>query len=101
MRVRGDMWDRRVLGGLWRWRRTRVLELTPFCILCNTEDSLQVHHVDGNRWNNTWANLAPLCKPCHIKAQRLPYLGCPDCGNLLHYFEGLWLCESALPVQYA
>lgn len=30
---------------------------------------LTVHHLDGNKWNCSWWNLAPLCQRCHLQIQ--------------------------------
>lgn len=45
------------------------------CIRCgNSNDAsrgytLTVHHWDGNRSNNAWWNLLPLCQRCHLQIQ--------------------------------
>lgn len=37
------------------------------CAECGSEENIEVHHVDGNRTNNSIENLAPLCHSCHVK----------------------------------
>jgi len=37
------------------------------CCVCQTP-FVQIHHVDGNRSNNAFENLAPLCPNCHSQA---------------------------------
>ena len=40
------------------------------CELCGclvTENQIEIHHVDGNRNNNSLDNLAVLCRRCHRK----------------------------------
>ena len=37
------------------------------CVECGAEEEIEVHHVDGNRWNNSLDNLVPLCHECHAK----------------------------------
>lgn len=32
---------------------------------------LTVHHFDGNKSNNRWWNLLPLCQRCHLKFHRV------------------------------
>lgn len=34
---------------------------------CDAEENIQVHHIDGDRTNNTLENLIPVCKECHWK----------------------------------
>jgi len=31
--------------------------------------TLAVHHLDGNKWNLEWWNLAALCQRCHLRVQ--------------------------------
>jgi len=35
------------------------------CALCLSNDSLHVHHIDGDRTNNDMENLVTLCERCH------------------------------------
>lgn len=37
------------------------------CGKCGSTDSLDLHHNDGNRTNNTAANLQTLCDSCHTE----------------------------------
>jgi len=44
------------------------------CGVRNNEDEpdgtmLTVHHLDGNKWNCEWWNLAALCQQCHLRIQ--------------------------------
>lgn len=34
---------------------------------CGSTDNIQVHHIDGDRTNNSLSNLIPLCERCHRK----------------------------------
>ena len=34
--------------------------------------TLEVHHVDGDRTNDAFANRVPLCRPCHLACAGLP-----------------------------
>lgn len=36
-----------------------------YCELCNSTEYLCVHHIDGNRQNNSLENLITVCKHCH------------------------------------
>lgn len=36
------------------------------CVLCGSKETLNVHHIDGNRKNNDVENLVFLCSICHI-----------------------------------
>jgi len=35
------------------------------CVICDAEQGIIAHHVDGDRTNNTAANLRPMCRSCH------------------------------------
>ena len=35
------------------------------CYICETKENIVVHHIDGDRSNNTIANLIPVCESCH------------------------------------
>ena len=49
------IWEYRQPGtGLWYSQRQRVLT---------------VHHLDGNKGNSAWWNLAALCQVCHLQIQ--------------------------------
>lgn len=37
------------------------------CVVCGTDTKLVVHHIDGDRDNNSLDNLAPVCRSCHRK----------------------------------
>lgn len=49
---------------------------------------LTVHHMDGNRANNTWWNLAVLCQRCHLTIQSTLDL---DQAVLIPDLHGDWL----------
>lgn len=42
------------------------------CACCNNEDPdvIQVHHIDGNHFNNSIDNLIPICANCHCKIHK-------------------------------
>jgi 5-methylcytosine-specific restriction endonuclease McrA len=42
------------------------------CERCKHEGYLDVHHLDGNPYHNTLANLIVLCRSCHLKEHRKP-----------------------------
>lgn len=55
----------------WRKIRATVLQREPLCRHCAeqgiTTTATDVDHIDGNTFDNTDANLQPLCKPCHTR----------------------------------
>lgn len=48
--------------------RARRYALADECAVCNTADRLQVHHLDGDAFNDSDDNLRTLCEPCHTVA---------------------------------
>jgi hypothetical protein len=36
-----------------------------------TERSLDIHHIDGDKLNNSFSNLVALCRSCHLKEHRV------------------------------
>lgn len=49
-------------------RQTILYNAHHRCCMCYREENLQIHHIDGNRNNNTIDNLAVLCKKHHDNA---------------------------------
>lgn len=45
--------------------RARRYALNDACDVCGSKDQLQVHHIDGNFYNDSQANLRTLCVGCH------------------------------------
>lgn len=35
------------------------------CKLCNSEENIEIHHKDGDHYNNDINNLVALCRKCH------------------------------------
>lgn len=54
-------------GGLFSYRNLMENKRVSTCMNCGIEDKrmLVVHHIDGNRENNTIKNLVWLCYNCH------------------------------------
>lgn len=40
------------------------------CDACDSESNIEVHHITGDRTDNSLENLVPLCKSCHSKVHR-------------------------------
>lgn len=36
------------------------------CIICGATEDIVVHHIDGDRSNNSLSNLMPVCWSCHF-----------------------------------
>ncbi len=47
------------------YREQCLEEKGKFCHICDDEEEIVVHHIDGNRENNDLGNLMPVCKSCH------------------------------------
>ena len=58
----------------WAVLRRQVLERDDYtCRSCGRMGARwEVHHLDGDRRNNDLANLATLCRGCHIAAHSKP-----------------------------
>lgn len=52
---------------MMEYRQTTIHEKGDDCHLCGPVDSVVVHHVDGDRTNNSLENLIPVCRSCHGK----------------------------------
>ena len=37
------------------------------CEICGNGEKIEVHHIDGDRYNNVIENLIPVCHECHNK----------------------------------
>lgn len=48
-----------------RYREKCLQEKGAKCSECGATENIEVHHVDGDRWNNRLENLIPLCYDCH------------------------------------
>lgn len=44
------------------------------CQMCRSINQLEVHHIDGNPLNNDPENLITICKRCHQKDLRTPFI---------------------------
>jgi hypothetical protein len=60
----------------WQWIAGRVKEAAGWrCVRCDAPNSregwriLTVHHLDGQKSNCRWWNLAALCQRCHLTIQ--------------------------------
>lgn len=54
------------MGGDSNTYRERCFTVYPKrCLFCDSEDDIEVHHVDGDRDNDDISNLVPVCKSCH------------------------------------
>lgn len=62
--------------------RARLLASPECCDQCGTRLRLEVHHRDGDPYNNASENLRVLCVPCHKATHRMPPRVCVTCGQL-------------------
>jgi hypothetical protein len=42
------------------------------CSLCQTNKNIEMHHIDGDRTNNTLTNLTTICRCCHMRIHKIP-----------------------------
>lgn len=47
------------------YRERCLSERINCCWVCGRTNDLEVHHIDGDRSNNSLDNLLPLCESCH------------------------------------
>lgn len=47
--------------------RTELLASTPQCVVCVKNRPTNIHHKDGDTYNNVIINLMPVCRSCHTK----------------------------------
>ena len=56
------------------------------CCVCRRDKHIQLHHIDSDRSNTTFDNLAPLCKLCHGDAETtVPFAQNLDEESIRHY----------------
>lgn len=53
------------------YRKRCLDEKGEQCIECGATDGIEVHHLDGDRGNDTLDNLIPLCRHCHRRLHRV------------------------------
>jgi len=41
------------------------------CLICNSPQTLEVHHINGIKMDNAATNLATLCRKCHHRIEKL------------------------------
>ena len=59
-------------------RARKAMQVTTACQRCKADSvSLEVHHIDRDRSNNSLENLMKLCEPCH----RLEHIEAGDWGK--------------------
>ncbi len=54
-------------NGIALYQKNTYQKYDKICIICNSENNIQVHHKDCNRQNNKIENLIPLCCSCHTR----------------------------------
>ena len=58
--------------GEWREQRRQALQRDGrLCVLCGSDDRVNVHHIIPHRYSQSHAldNLATLCRPCHSREE--------------------------------
>lgn len=64
------------------YRRKCIERKGEKCRICGEKEDVDVHHVDGNRRNNSLTNLVPICRYCHVGIHQ-------DRENYSHWHEKL------------
>lgn len=47
------------------YRKKCLNKYSKKCHICSSDDNVEVHHINGKRWDNSIENLIPVCKECH------------------------------------
>jgi 5-methylcytosine-specific restriction endonuclease McrA len=55
-------------------RRVILRAYNAHCAMCDRLESVEIHHIDGNRSNSSPKNLIPLCRVCHRRNYTLDQL---------------------------
>lgn len=58
--------NRNFRTGIKHYRQRALDVLGEICKFCGSTKDLHVHHINGDRSDNTVFNLAPLCQSCHV-----------------------------------
>jgi len=52
-------------GGVSAYREIAWAKFAKRCSLCSYRHNVEIHHINGNRYDNRLENLQPLCRSCH------------------------------------
>lgn len=80
--------------GEWKFQRALTRERDGYkCVLCGSEDRIQVHHKNPYRYSKSHAlsNLQTLCRSCHSKEE---YKANPICKTRLDEARGKRKCHT-------
>lgn len=54
-------------GGIQAYRTIAWENFEKKCSECGNTEKLEIHHINGNRYDNCLENLKPVCRSCHQK----------------------------------
>lgn len=54
-------------NGISLYTKYAIKHKDDLCHLCKSPKKIHVHHIDGNRNNNTKYNWIPICRSCHTR----------------------------------
>lgn len=54
-------------GGIQTYRKKAWEYFEKKCSECGSENNLEIHHINSNRYDNRLENLKPVCRKCHQK----------------------------------
>lgn len=66
-------WKEEISQTEWGYRKACFLKWEKCCILCGFDMVVEVHHLDGNHFNNDQKNLIPLCPNHHRSLHTVKY----------------------------
>jgi len=58
--------------GIGKFKKTVATNKNKYCELCGSTKNIELHHIDGDRTNNSKTNWLQLCCICHNRIHHIP-----------------------------
>jgi len=103
LRERNGLWKGDAVSKDVARHRSYCITTKSECAKCKSKKHLDIHHKDGNPYNNDKTNLIVLCRTCHMiednrmcnrdKFGKFTKEFCPECGAKLINVSGCKECS--------